>query len=115
MLYSEPSENVLLYLNDVQDHAIQVNDALESLRELNTSLHDFYLSRLSYRMNEVMKVLTIISTIFIPLSFLVGVYGMNFERMPELKWADGYYELWGVMISIVISMLIYFWRKRWFD
>ncbi len=109
------SDNVLLYLNDVQDHAIQVNDALESLRELNTSLHDFYLSQLSYRMNEVMKVLTIISTIFIPLSFLVGVYGMNFERMPELQWADGYYALWGVMITIVISMLIYFWRKRWFD
>ncbi|MCA9835444.1 MAG: magnesium/cobalt transporter CorA [Trueperaceae bacterium] len=108
------SKDVQLYLRDVHDHGVQATDGLESLRELQASLHDFYLSQLSYRMNEVMKVLTIISTIFIPLSFLVGVYGMNFDHMPELHWLFSYPGLWFIMISIAIGMLIYFWRKDWF-
>ncbi|MGH8491104.1 MAG: CorA family divalent cation transporter, partial [Gammaproteobacteria bacterium] len=72
-----------------------------------------YLSSLSQRMNEVMKVLTIIATVFIPLTFIVGVYGMNFEYFPELKWRWGYPTLWGIMISIVALMLAYFKRKKW--
>ena len=108
------SKDVQFYLRDVHDHSVQATDGLESLRELQASLHDFYLSQLSYRMNEVMKVLTIISTIFIPLSFLVGVYGMNFDKMPELHWNFAYPGLWLIMFSIAISMLIYFWKKDWF-
>ncbi len=108
------SKDVLLYLRDVHDHGVQATDGLESLRDLQASLHDFYLSQLSYRMNEVMKVLTIISTIFIPLSFLVGVYGMNFDHMPELHWLFSYPLLWLIMLSTAGGMLYYFWKKDWF-
>jgi magnesium transporter len=74
---------------------------------------DIYLSSISNRMNEIMKVLTIIATVFMPLTFLAGVYGMNFKYLPELEWRWGYFALWGVMISIAIFMLFYFRRKRW--
>jgi magnesium transporter len=74
---------------------------------------DIYLSSLSNRMNEIMKVLTIMATIFIPLTFIAGVYGMNFEYMPELKWRWGYFFIWGVMLAIALSMLIYFNRRKW--
>ncbi len=114
------SPEIKVYLRDVYDHLVQVIDSVESQRELVFSLYDMYMSSLSSRMNEVMKVLTVISTLFIPLTFIVGVYGMNFNpetsvwNMPELNWAFGYPAAWGLMLIIVASMLYYFKRKGWF-
>ncbi len=101
------------YLRDVYDHTIQVMDTLESYRDLLSGLQDLYLSVLSYRMNDVMKVLTVMSTIFIPLTFIVGVYGMNFKYMPELESHWGYPLVWGVILLTAIGMLAYFRNKRW--
>ena len=101
------------YLRDLYDHVIQVVDAIETYREMASGMLDIYLSSVSNRMNEVMKVLTIIATIFIPLTFIAGVYGMNFKVMPELEWPYGYVAVWGVMIAVFISMIIYFRRKKW--
>jgi magnesium transporter len=101
------------YFRDVYDHTIQVIDTVETLRDLLSGMHDTYLSSLSNRMNEVMKILTIIATIFIPLTFIAGVYGMNFTYMPELEWKWGYAAVWGVMIAIFIGLIIYFKRKKW--
>jgi magnesium transporter len=102
-----------IFLNDVYDHTIQVMDTIESYRDVLSGMLDLYQSTLSNRMNEVMKVLTIIATIFIPITFLVGVYGMNFQYMPELAWRWGYLALWGVMIGVSGVMLIYFKKKKW--
>jgi len=102
-----------LYLRDVYDHTVRVIDTIETLRDLLSGMLDIYLSSQSYRLNEVMKVLTIIATIFIPLTFLTSIYGMNFEHMPELKWRWGYPVLWLVMASIGGGMLYYFRSKRW--
>jgi len=102
-----------VFLRDVYDHAVQVVDTVESFREILTSMIETYLSSVSNRMNEVMKVLTIIATIFIPVTFLVGIYGMNFEFMPELKWRWGYFAVWGVIIAAVGGMVAYFRRKKW--
>jgi magnesium transporter len=106
-------KSTAFYLKDAHDHSVQVMETVETYRDLITGLHDIHLSSLSNRMNEVMKTLTIISTIFIPLTFVVGVYGMNFEHMPELKWEYGYYEVMGVMGIIVIFMLAYFKKRKW--
>lgn len=107
------SQDVQAFLRDLHDHAIQVIDSVETLREMLTGLHDFYLSSLSNKMNEVMKVLTIISTIFIPLGFLAGVYGMNFEHIAELQWRWAYPTFWLVILSLVTLMLLYFKRRDW--
>ncbi len=101
------------FLRDVYDHTIQVIDATEALRDTLASMMDLYLSVVSNRMNQVMKVLTIIATLFIPLTFIAGVYGMNFKVMPELDWKWGYYATLGAMGVVTIGMLIYFWRKKW--
>ncbi|KPJ69508.1 magnesium transporter [candidate division WOR-1 bacterium DG_54_3] len=101
------------YLRDVYDHTIQVVDSIESYREMASGLLDIYLSSISNRMNEVMKVLTIIATIFIPLTFIAGIYGMNFKYMPELGWPWGYPLVLGVMILIGLVMIAYFKRKKW--
>ena len=101
------------YIRDLYDHIIQVVDTLENYRELASGLLEIYLSSVSNRMNEVMKVLTIIATIFIPVTFIAGVYGMNFEFMPELKWRWGYALVWGVMIAMIVTMLGYFRKKKW--
>jgi magnesium transporter len=106
-------ETSLLYLRDAYDHIIQIIDTVETFREMASGMLDIYLSSVSNRMNEVMKVLTIISTLFIPLSFVVGLYGMNFKYMPELDWKLGYAMVWGVIILTVTGMIIYFRRKRW--
>ncbi|MBN1581764.1 MAG: magnesium/cobalt transporter CorA [Anaerolineae bacterium] len=106
-------ESTRLYLRDVYDHTIQVIDAVETFRDMLSGMLDIYLSSVSNRMNEVMKVLTIIATIFIPLTFIAGVYGMNFQYMPELEWSWGYPLVWGVMIVIAALMVVYFRRKRW--
>jgi len=109
-LFQKPT---LIYLRDVYDHVIQIIDTVETFREMTTGMLDIYLSSVSNRMNEIMKVLTIISTIFIPLSFVVGLYGMNFKYMPELSWRWGYPLVWGVILLSVGGMLLYFKRKKW--
>jgi magnesium transporter len=107
-------EGTQVYLRDLYDHAVQVLDTVETYRDLLAGMLDIYLSSVSNRMNEVMKVLTVIATIFIPLTFIAGVYGMNFEHMPELRWRHGYALVWGVMLAVGVGMLLYFRRKRWF-
>jgi magnesium transporter len=102
-----------VYLRDLYDHTVQIMDLIESYRDVVTSLMDMYLSSVGLRTNETMRVLTVISSIFIPLTFLVGVYGMNFSNIPELKTSWGYFALWGVMIVIAIGQLIFFRRKKW--
>jgi magnesium transporter len=101
------------FLRDVYDHTIQVIDTVETFRDLLTGMMDIYLSSMSNRMNEVMKLLTIIATIFIPLTFLAGVYGMNFDHMPELHWRWSYPLLWLIMVTVAGGMLWYFRKKRW--
>jgi magnesium transporter len=103
----------LLYFRDIYDHTIQVIDNIESFRDMLTGLLDIYLSSIANRTNEVMKVLTIIATIFIPLTFIVGIYGMNFEDMPELHWRWAYPAVWLIMIVITICLLFFFRRKKW--
>ena len=102
-----------LYLRDLYDHVIQVSESIDIQRELIWSLMDMYMTTISNRMNEVMKVLTIMATIFIPLTFIAGVYGMNFENIPELKFQYGYFVLWGVMVVVFLGMLYYFKRREW--
>jgi magnesium transporter len=106
-------ESIAVYLRDVYDHTIQVIDTLETFRDMISGMLDIYLSSVSNRMNEVMKVLTIITTIFIPLSLIAGIYGMNFKYMPELEIPWGYPVVWGIMLAIAAMMLIYFRRKKW--
>ena len=107
------SKKIYPFLRDVYDHTIQVIETVETYRDVLSGLLDTYLSSVSNRMNEVMQVLTIIATIFIPLTFIAGIYGMNFENMPELKWAFGYPMVWGIMGIVALGMLIYFKRKKW--
>jgi len=107
------AEETRVFLRDVHDHAMQVIDTVETYRDILTGLQDLYLSGVSNRMNEIMKVLTMIATIFIPLSFLAGLYGMNFEVMPELHWRHGYFILLGLMALLAVGMLIFFRRKKW--
>jgi len=106
-------ESTQIYFRDVYDHTIQVMDAIETSRDMLSGMLDIYLSSVSNRMNEVMKVLTIIATIFIPLTFVAGIYGMNFQFMPELGWSWGYFGALGVMGLAVVGMIIYFKRKKW--
>lgn len=101
------------YLRDLHDHIIQICESVEIYREMTWGLMDMYMSTISNKMNEVMKVLTIMASIFIPLTFIVGVYGMNFEYMPELDEHYAYFVIWGVMILVFLLMLWYFKRKKW--
>jgi len=113
------SESILIekanyrFLNDLYDHIILLIDTIESFRDMVSGLLDIYLSSVSNKMNEVMKVLTIIATIFIPLTFIAGVYGMNFKNMPELYWPWAYFAVLGIMGVVTICMVIYFKRKKW--
>jgi len=113
------TEQTRLYLRDCYDHTFQLMDIVETYREIATGLVDVYLSSVSTRLNEIMKVLTIIATIFIPLSFVTGIYGMNFDRaaspwnMPELAWYWGYPAVMGLMAALAVAMLYYFFRKGW--
>lgn len=106
-------QNTLVFAGDLYDHIIQIIETLDTFRDMLNGMHDTYLSTISNRLNEIMKVLTIISTIFIPLTFIVGVYGMNFHYMPELGWRYGYFLTWGIMLVLLVVMLIFFKRKRW--
>ncbi|MFZ5861752.1 MAG: magnesium/cobalt transporter CorA [Nitrospirota bacterium] len=107
------AEKTAVYLRDVHDHLVQVIDTIETLRDLLSSLLEVELTRASLRMNETMKALTLIATVFIPLTFIVGVYGMNFEHMPELRWRWAYPSLWAIMIALGVGMVVWFKRKRW--
>lgn len=106
-------ESTEVYLRDAQDHSIRVIETVENFRDLLAGMIDIYLSGLSHKMNEVVKVLTIISTIFIPVTFIAGVYGMNFEYMPELRSPYGYAVTWIIMLAVMISLMVYFRRKKW--
>lgn len=116
MLRSESElidEKTHIYLRDVSDHAVRIIESIESYRDILSGLLDIYISSVSNKMNEVMKVLTVFASIFIPLTFLAGIYGMNFEYMPELKWKWAYPALWTAFITIPVVLLIYFKRKKW--
>jgi magnesium transporter len=106
-------ESTKVFFRDVYDHVVQIVDTIETLREMVSASLDIYLSSISYRLNAVMKVLTIITTIFMPLTFIVGVYGMNFEYMPELQWKWGYPAVWALMATVGVGMLLAFRKKRW--
>ena len=107
------SETVRVYLRDCYDHCVQIMDAVETYRELTGGLMDVYLSSIGNRQNEVMKVLTIMASIFIPLTFMAGIYGMNFQNMPELQTRWGYPFLLAAMVAVAAAMVWYFWRKGW--
>lgn len=106
-------ENTHFYA-DIYDHVVHLVDSIDTYKDLTSGLLDIHINAMNTRMNEVMKVLTVISTIFIPLTFIVGVYGMNFDYMPELRWTNGYFGVWGIMIMIVLGMMAYFKHKKWF-
>ncbi|GCL56351.1 cation transporter [Microcystis aeruginosa NIES-3806] len=108
------SDEVQIYFRDSYDHVIQILEIIEAYRELAASLMDVYMSTMGNKLNEIMKFLTVISTIFIPLTFIVGVYGMNFENMPELKGEWSYFLVWLVMLAVAGGLIFYFWRKGWF-
>lgn len=103
-----------IYFRDIYDHTIQVIETLDSLREITSGMMDLYMSAVSNRMNEIMKVLTIFSALFIPVTFLAGVYGMNFKVIPELDWKYGYVAFWGVVLILASCMFVYFKRRKWF-
>lgn len=105
---------VQIYLRDCYDHVIQILDIVESYRELASSLMEVYLSSMSNQMNQVVQLLTVISTIFIPLTFIAGVYGMNFQNMPELQWKWGYFICLGLMGTVASGLIYFFWRRGWF-
>ena len=106
-------DNTTLFFRDVYDHTIQASELIETYRDMLSGLHELYISEMSFRMNQIMKVLTIIATIFIPLTFLAGIYGMNFDYMPELHWQYGYFYLLGFMLMVGVILLIFFRWKRW--
>jgi magnesium transporter len=106
-------QSTRIYLRDVHDHVLRIIESIETHRDILASLLEIYLSSISSKLNEVMKVLTVFSSVFIPLTFITGIYGMNFESMPELKWAWGYPAIWGVFIVSSGSLFIYFKRKGW--
>lgn len=102
-----------IFFRDVYDHTIQVIDTVETYRDMLSSMVDLYQSTISNKMNAVMKVLTIISTIFIPLTFIAGIYGMNFDYIPELNWHYGYFAVWAIMLALALMMIYLFRRKKW--
>lgn len=106
-------EESRIYFRNIYDHTVQIIETLDSLRDLTSSMMDLYLSSVSLKLNEIMKVLTIFSALFIPLTFLAGVYGMNFTYLPEKEWHYGYAGFWGICILATIFMLLYFRRKKW--
>lgn len=113
LVVEEFGEEVRAYLGDLHDHTIQTSDAVDAYGELLTGMHDFHQSTTGQRLNEVMKVLTIISTLFVPLTFLAGIYGMNFAHMPELGWRWSYPLFWLVTVAVGAGMITFFRRRRW--
>jgi len=107
------SDSSIIYFRDVNDHIFHIIDTIETYREMTSGLIDLFMSSISNKMNEIMKVLTIIATIFIPLTFIVGIYGMNFQFMPELAWKWGYLTIICIMVLIALGMIVFFRRKKW--
>ncbi len=107
------NDSTFMYLKDIHDHIVQVIDTIELLRDMLSGMLDIYLTSVNNRLNEVMKLLTVITTIFIPLSFIAGVYGMNFRFMPELEWRGAYFVVIALMAAIGVSMFVYFKKKKW--
>jgi magnesium transporter len=108
------NERNVIFFKDIHDHAVQIQETIDTFRELTSGLHDIFLNNVNNRTNEIMKTLTITATIFIPLTFVAGIYGMNFKYIPELEWRWGYFGFWGLIIGIVGIMFCYFKRKNWF-
>jgi magnesium transporter len=111
--YPLATRDAVMYFRDVYDDMVKIYSLLESYREVLGSITESYLTLISNRLNEIMKVLTIVATIMMPLTFITSIYGMNFRYIPELGWKYGYFVVWGVMIAIAISMFIWFKRKKW--
>ena len=111
--YAGIDKGTQTYLRDVYDHALRVIDVVETYREMAAGLTDLYMSAISNRMNEIMKVLTIMASLFIPITFIAGVYGMNFEHIPELAWPWSYAVFWLLCLGVTASLLLYFRRKGW--
>jgi len=107
------TDNSRVYFRNIHDHTVQIIETIESLIDLSSNMMDLYLSTVSNRLNEIMKVLTIFSALFIPMTFLAGVYGMNFKFFPELEWKYGYLGFWGIVICIGMAMLFFFKHKKW--
>jgi magnesium transporter len=107
-------EQSRIYFRDIYDHLVRIQDLTESIRDLETGAMDIYLSSTSLRLNEVMRALTVVSTIFLPLTFLAGVYGMNFKHMPELEWLLGYPLLWLIFVMIAVGMMVFFKKRGWY-
>ncbi|HOJ50243.1 MAG TPA: magnesium/cobalt transporter CorA [Spirochaetota bacterium] len=107
------NKSINIFLKDIYDHTVEILETIEIFREILSGLLEINLSAISYKMNSIMKVLTIISTIFIPLTFIAGVYGMNFENMPELKWKYGYFAALGLMLLVALIMIKYFRKNKW--
>lgn len=103
-----------VYFMDIYDHLLKLSEMIESNREMTTDIRDSYISLNSNRMNNIMKTLTVMTSIFIPLTFIASIYGMNFEYMPELAWRHGYFGVLGIMLVVGSGMLIWLWRKGWF-
>ncbi|MBC8441171.1 MAG: magnesium/cobalt transporter CorA [Deltaproteobacteria bacterium] len=112
--FSLIDESNLIFFKDIYDHVIHIQETIDINRELVSGLHDIFLTNVNNRMNEIMKTLTITATIFIPLTFIAGIYGMNFKHMPELEWIWGYSAVWSVFIGVVGIMFYYFKKKDWF-
>jgi magnesium transporter len=106
-------EKTLIYFRDISDHVLRISESIESSRDMVAGLLDIYITSISNKMNEIMKVLTVFASIFIPLTFIAGIYGMNFEYMPELKWKWAYPALWGAFVTITVLLLVYFKKKKW--
>jgi magnesium transporter len=111
--FSLIEESNLIFFKDIYDHVLQIQETIDTNRELVSGLHDIFLTNVNNKMNEIMKILTITATIFIPLTFIAGIYGMNFKYMPELEWQWGYFAVWGVIIGVVGIMVYYFKKKDW--
>jgi magnesium transporter len=112
--YKQINRSTRIYFRDIYDHLVRIEDLIETVRDIISSTLDTYLSATSNRLNEVMKALTIVSTIFLPLSFVAGIYGMNFEFMPEIHWRYGYLFVWGVFVVVTIVFIWWFKRRNWF-
>ena len=107
-------EKTKIYLKDVYEHTVDINETIENYRDMLSGLLEIYKSSTNQKLNEIMKVLTMISTIFIPLSFVVGIYGMNFKFMPELEWKAGYFFVWFIIVALSGGMLYFFKKRKWF-
>ncbi len=106
-------DSTIIFIRDLYDHVIQITDMVDNFRDILNGLQDLFLAEMSMKMNKIMHFLTLVSAIFIPLTFLTGLYGMNFSNIPELQWKYGYFILWGIMIFISVVLMVYFRRKKW--